>query len=85
MIILISSFSLLVAAGISNTTTMFDTHIVINRQRYPRYIGKDRVLHPYDQEKAKGAQTLRALEKILDVENPVIFLSLSSSSFFFQF
>jgi vacuolar protein sorting-associated protein 13A/C len=62
-----------VAAGISNTTTMFDKKYIVERKRYPRFIESDRVLRGYSQWKSEGAHILRELEKDLDSEDVYIF------------
>ena len=56
------------AAGISNTATMFDTKFYVIRKRRPRFIEPDGVLRAYDAEKAEGAHLLREISKDLEIK-----------------
>jgi vacuolar protein sorting-associated protein 13A/C len=47
--------------GIRNTTTMFDKKVT-SRKRPPRYIGPDKVLEPYNREKAEGAELMTLVD-----------------------
>ncbi|KAI8929325.1 hypothetical protein BC831DRAFT_410850 [Entophlyctis helioformis] len=49
-----------VSEGIKNTTTVFDSDL--DRQRLPRFIGKDKILKPYDQREALGQSWLKSIE-----------------------
>ncbi|KAI8912336.1 hypothetical protein DFJ77DRAFT_511881 [Powellomyces hirtus] len=49
-----------VGEGIRNTTTVFDTDL--DRQRLPRFIGKDKVLAPYNPREALGLNWLKGTE-----------------------
>ncbi|KAH9250730.1 hypothetical protein BASA81_011446 [Batrachochytrium salamandrivorans] len=49
-----------VSEGIKNTTTVFDTEL--DRQRLPRFIGKDKILQPYDHREALGQSWLKSIE-----------------------
>ncbi|KAJ3171453.1 hypothetical protein HDU88_007532 [Geranomyces variabilis] len=49
-----------VGEGIRNTTTVFDTDL--DRQRLPRFIGRDRVLKPYNNREALGLNWLKGME-----------------------
>lgn len=46
-----------VSEGIKSTTTVYEDDL--DRQRLPRYIGKDRILKPYDLREALGQNWLR--------------------------
>ncbi|KAJ3227354.1 hypothetical protein HK099_002420 [Clydaea vesicula] len=49
-----------VTEGIKNTTTVFE--LDLDRQRLPRYIGKDGILKPYDPREALGLSYLKAVD-----------------------
>nr|KAJ3420850.1 hypothetical protein HK105_005137 [Polyrhizophydium stewartii] len=49
-----------VSEGIKNTTSVFDGEL--DRQRLPRFIGKDGILKPYDSREALGRSWLKSLE-----------------------
>lgn len=49
-----------VSEGIRNTTTVFDSEL--DRQRLPRFIGKSKILKPYDQREALGLSWLKSIE-----------------------
>ncbi|KAJ3015263.1 hypothetical protein HKX48_004689 [Thoreauomyces humboldtii] len=49
-----------VGEGIRNTTTVFDTDL--DRTRLPRFIGKDKVLAPYNTREALGLNWLKGME-----------------------
>jgi vacuolar protein sorting-associated protein 13A/C len=48
-----------VSEGIKSTTAVFDDDL--DRQRLPRYIGKDKILKPYDLREALGQSWLHEL------------------------
>ncbi|OAJ41917.1 hypothetical protein BDEG_25446 [Batrachochytrium dendrobatidis JEL423] len=49
-----------VSEGIKNTTTVFDTEL--DRQRLPRFVGKEKILQPYDHREALGQSWLKSIE-----------------------
>lgn len=59
---MLSRLSLLLRAGIRNTTTMFDP-TQRGRVRHTRYIGSDNVLRPYDPDAALGAEWLHQVRR----------------------
>jgi len=64
--------SSLVASGISNTTTMFDTKFYVSRRRYPRFIEPNKVLRDFDPLKAEGAHFLREIAKEFEFQDVYI-------------